>query len=29
MGARLTVTAINDGRRCAHEVERWLQTRRA
>ena len=29
MGARLTVTAINDGRRCAREVERWLATRTA
>jgi glutamate synthase (NADPH/NADH) small chain len=29
MGARLTVTAINDGRLCAREVERWLSTRRA
>jgi glutamate synthase (NADPH/NADH) small chain len=29
MGARLTVTAINDGRRCAREVERWLATRSA
>ena len=29
MGARLTVTAINDGRLCAREVERWLTTRRA
>ena len=29
MGARLTVTAINDGRLCAREVERWLATRRA
>jgi glutamate synthase (NADPH) small chain len=27
MGARLTVTAINDGRRCAHAVDRWLATR--
>jgi glutamate synthase (NADPH) small chain len=27
MGARLTVTAINDGRRCAREVDRWLATR--
>ncbi|MBA3865577.1 MAG: hypothetical protein H0X42_04400 [Solirubrobacterales bacterium] len=29
MGARLTVTAIDDGRRCAREVDRWLATRRA
>jgi len=29
MGARLTVTAIDDGRRCAAEVERWFSTRRA
>lgn len=29
MGARLTVTAINDGRRCAHAVDRWLATRSA
>jgi glutamate synthase (NADPH/NADH) small chain len=28
MGARLTVTAINDGRSCAREVSRWLATRR-
>jgi glutamate synthase (NADPH) small chain len=27
MGSRLTVTAINDGRRCAHQVDRWLATR--
>jgi len=27
MGARLTVTAIDDGRRCAREVDRWLATR--
>jgi glutamate synthase (NADPH) small chain len=27
MGARLTVTAINDGRRCAREVEKWLASR--
>jgi glutamate synthase (NADPH/NADH) small chain len=29
MGSRLTVTAINDGRRCAHAVDRWLATRSA
>ena len=27
MGSRLTVTAIDDGRRCAREVDRWLATR--
>ncbi|MFT3865043.1 MAG: glutamate synthase subunit beta [Solirubrobacterales bacterium] len=27
MGARLTVTAIDDGRRCARRVDRWLATR--
>jgi glutamate synthase (NADPH/NADH) small chain len=27
MGARLTVTAINDGRKCAREVDRWLASR--
>jgi glutamate synthase (NADPH) small chain len=27
MGSRLTVTAINDGRRCARAVDRWLATR--
>ncbi|HJZ35616.1 MAG TPA: glutamate synthase subunit beta [Solirubrobacterales bacterium] len=27
MGSRLTVTAIDDGRRCAREVARWLATR--
>jgi glutamate synthase (NADPH) small chain len=27
MGARLTVTAIDDGRRCAAEIDRWLATR--
>jgi len=27
MGARLTVTAIDDGRKCAREVDRWLATR--
>ena len=27
MGSRLTVTAIDDGRRCAREVTRWLATR--
>ncbi|HEX4731916.1 MAG TPA: glutamate synthase subunit beta [Solirubrobacterales bacterium] len=29
MGSRLTVTAINDGRRAAHAVDRWLGTRSA
>jgi glutamate synthase (NADPH/NADH) small chain len=29
MGSRLTVTAINDGRRAAHAVDRWLATRSA
>ncbi len=27
MGARLTVTAIDDGKRCAQVVDRWLVTR--
>jgi glutamate synthase (NADPH/NADH) small chain len=27
MGARLTVTAINDGRACARAVDSWLATR--
>jgi glutamate synthase (NADPH/NADH) small chain len=27
MGARLTVTAIDDGRRCARAVDKWLATR--
>ena len=27
MGSRLTVTAIDDGRRCGRAVDRWLATR--